>query len=193
MIERVVVVWPCPIEIDICVRSGRRLRPPPQACPVCKSRLAVQGGYNRQLRHRDRIERLWIWRGYCERCDRSHALLPDFVVPHHRDTTDVIFAALDPRISIDVAASTRRGWQARFKRNTDILRCAIGSAAVSFGGQVHTTRIDGLLVALWRAIRRASEMIPSPWRILNIISGGSWASHRVNSSWTPFGRFPRPP
>lgn len=193
MIARVAVVWPCPIAINMCVRAGRQLRPPPQACPSCKAVLAVQGGYNRQLRHRDRIERLWIWRGYCERCDRSHALLPDFVVPHHRDTTDVIFAALDPRISIDVPASTRRGWQARFKLNTDILRSAIGSAAVGFGGQVQNMRVDRLLVALWRAVRRASDMIPSPWRILNIISGGNWARHRVNSSRSPFGCFPRPP
>ncbi len=192
MIARVAVVWPCQIEIDVYVRAGRQLRPPSQACPACKGVLAVQGGYHRQLRHRDRIEQLWIWRGHCKRCDRSHALLPDFVVPNHRDTTDVIFAALDPRIVIDVPASTRRGWQARFKRNSDVLRSALASAAVGFGGRVRDMRVD-LLVAVWRAVRRASDMIPSPWRILNIMSGGSWVRRRVNSSWRPFGRFPRPP
>ena len=116
----------------------------------------MQGGYNRLLRHRDRIERLWIWRGYCKRCVRSHALLPDFVVPFHRDTTDVIFAALDRRVILDVPGSTRRGWQARFNRNTETVRSAIASAAVGFGGQVRDMRIDRLLMALWRAVRRAS-------------------------------------
>lgn len=193
MIADVAVVWPCPFEIDVCVRAGRQLRPPPQSCPTCNAVLTVQGGYNRLLRHRDRIERLWIWRGYCKRCDRSHALLPDFVVAFHRDTTDVIFAALDRRVVLDVPGSTRRGWQARFNRNTETVRSAIASAGVGFGAQVRDMRIDRLLMALWRAVRRASDMIASPWRILNIMSGGSWVRYRVNSSWRPFARFPRPP
>ncbi len=97
-----------------------------------------------------------------KRCVRSHALLPDFVVPFHRDTTDVIFAALDRRVVLDVPGSTRRGWQARFNRNTETVRSAIAAAAVGFGGQVRDMRIDRLLMALWRAVRRASDMIASP-------------------------------
>ena len=187
------VLWPCPVDIDVCVRVGRHLRPPPQSCPDCSGTLIVQGGYNRLLRHRDRVERLWVWRGLCAPCKHSHALLPDFVVPHHLDTTDVIFAALDRRVVMDVPASTRRGWQARFTRNTPILRSACATAAVTFGGRVKEMRVDRLLIALWVAARRMSDMIPSPWRILNIISGGSWVRDRVNSSWPPFGAFPRPP
>ena len=56
----------------------------------------VQGGYNRQIRQGDGVRRLWVWRGYCWPCDVSHALLlVDFVVPHHLDTLDRIFALLN--------------------------------------------------------------------------------------------------
>lgn len=86
------------------------------------------------------------------------------MVPHHRDTTDVIFAALYPRVVLDVPGSTRRGWQARFKRNT-LVRSAVASSVVGFGGQADELRIDRLLIALWRAVRRVSDMIPAELRL----------------------------
>ena len=193
MITVVTVVWPCPVSVEECVRVGRRLRPPSQRCPSCRSGLTVQGGYHRQLRHRDGVYRLWVWRGYCRPCDVSHALLPDFVVPHHLDTLDRIFASLDPRVTVDVPASTRRGWQARFGRNRAILTSGCAAAVVALGGELGELRVDTLLVAVWAAIRRRSDLLPPPWRILNIMSGGSWLRERVNSSWAGVGRFPLPP
>ena len=178
----------------MCVRAGRQLRPPPQSCPDCRGdgarsscRAATTGSYATATASNV----FGVWRGFCKPCRRSHGLLADLVVPHQLDTTDVIFAALDRRVVMDVPASTRRGWQARFTRNTPILRSACATAAVTFGGRVKEMRVDRLLIALWVAARRMSDMIPSPWRILNIISGGSGVRDRVNSSWPPFGAFPR--
>ncbi len=140
-----------------------------------------------------RCARLWVWRGYCGPCDASHALLPDFVVPHHLDSLDRIFASLDPRVTVDVPASTRRGWQARFRRNRAIFTSGCAAAVVALRGELGELHVDSLLLAVWATIRRRSDRVPPPWRILNIMSGGSWIRERVNSSWTAIGSFPLPP
>ena len=82
------VVWACPIPIEQMIRAGRQARPTGLRCPTCRGPLPLQGGYHRRLRHRGVVHRLWIWRGYCQPCDISHGLFPDFVVAHHLDTVD---------------------------------------------------------------------------------------------------------
>ena len=187
------VIWPCPLGIDACETIGRRLRPQAQSCPSCRSTLKIRGGYHRQLRHGDRVRRVWIWRGYCRACSRSHALLPDFVVPHHLDSADQIFASLDDRVDVAVPASTRRGWRTRFDRNRPELLSGCMTAVVTFGGTIGDLRLDTVLIAVWAAVRRQSDLVPPPWRVLNLMSGGSWIRERVNSSWAGIGAFPRPP
>ena len=159
------VVWPCQVKIEVYLRVGRRLRPPVQPCPGCKRPLKIQGGYTRQLRYESSKHELWVWRAYCQACDVSHALLPDFIVAYHLDTTDTIFRAIDPTVRMDLPGSTRRGWRARFRRNLATLESACAAATVAFGGEVpRVLRIDLLIVALWQAIRRRTECIGPPWR-----------------------------
>lgn len=187
------ILWPCPVPIDACLRAVRRVRPPAQRCPTCRTELALQGGYRRRLRHDATTGSLWVWRAYCRACDRSHALLPDFVVAHHLDTSDTIYAAVEHNQAQGVTSSTRRGWQARYRRNTNTLTSACASATARLGGDPHDWRVGQLVVALWVAARRHSYLIPMPWRILNIISGRTWIRERVNSSWGIAGRYPVPP
>lgn len=147
----------CPIKIQACVRAGLQLRPPDQ---VCQSRCwPFRGGYHRQPRLRDRVERFWIWRGYCRRCDQSHVLPPDFVVPPRRhDRHDL----QDPRPSVLVGFPAEPAVAGRPASTAAALslRSAIASNAVGFGGERREVREDRLLVALWCAVRRASKMIP---------------------------------
>ena len=186
-------MWACQIPIEQLIRAGRHARPNGLCCPTCRGSLPLQGGYYRQLRHRGTRHRLWIWRGYCKRCDASHCLFPDFVVAHHLDTVDTIHAAVIGCPTPHVPASTRRGWHARFKRNQPILTSACAATAVALGGDVTELDYPAALIALWAALRRRSERTPPAWRIVNIISGMSWISERVNSSWLIAGMYPRPP
>lgn len=193
MIARVGVVWPCQIEIDVYVRAGRQLRPLSQACPACK------GGAGRAGRlppsapsprpDRTALDLAWPFANPATgptRCSRTSSSRITETRPTRSTlcSTPVSSWTFPPQ---PVAAGTP------VSSNSDVLRSAPASAAVGFGGSVRDMRVDRLLVALWRAVRRASDMIPSPWRILNIMSGGSWVCHRVNSSRRLFGHFPRPP
>jgi Domain of unknown function (DUF6431) len=188
------VVWPCPRRIAQYISAGR-LRPPPQRCPACRRGLRLQGGYQRSIRHAGQHHRIWIWRAYCAPCDTSHALLPDFVVAHHLDTTDTIYAAVTHHPTPDVPPSTQRGWRARFRRNTTTLVSASAATTIVLVGDVTSTSssLDDTLVRLWFAARRKTDLLPPRWRILNIISGSTWIRDRVNSSWLIVGVYPRPP
>lgn len=186
-------MWPCSYPIAALERAGREARPPVQRCPSCRAELRVQGGYPRALRHAGRRYRLWIWRGYCRACDVSHALLPDVIVAHHLDSVDTIHHAVTGGATPDVAASTRRGWRARFRRNQRILESACMATTIALGGDVTDFDYPHVLAALWAAVRHRSEMTPPVWRIVNIISGMSWIRERVNSSWAIVGVYPRPP
>lgn len=188
------VVWPCPKSILEMVDAARELRPPLQRCPSCRFELRLQGGYERRIRHLGHIHRLWIWRGYCRGCDRSHALLPDTLVANHLDTVDTIYAVVELSRPVLVPASTQRGWRARYRRNRVVLASGAAATAVAVGGDPgNDWRLGHLLMVVWLAARRRTDRIPNRWRILNIISGSTWMRERVNSSWLITGTYPRPP
>ena len=113
----------------------------------------------------------------------SHALFPDVIVAHHLDSVETIHTAVTGGATPDVPASTRRGWQARFRRNQHILESACAATAIALGGDVTEFGYPHVLAALWVAVQRRSDMTPPVWRIVNIISGMSWIRERVNSSW----------
>lgn len=64
-----------------------------QTCPGCGQRLGGWGGYWRWPRG-SCTQRLWIRRGRCSSCRRSHALLPDFLLDRRLDDAEVIGRAL---------------------------------------------------------------------------------------------------
>lgn len=188
------VVWPCSKPILAIVRAGKALRPPAQRCPVCRVDISLQGAYKRRVRHEGRVHQIWIWRGYCGGCDRSHALLPDTLVAHHLDTVDTIYATVENTRPVLVPASTQRGWKQRYRHNRALLVSGSAATVVALGGDPgNDWRVDHLLVALWLAARRKTDLLPPCWRIVNIVSGGTWISKRVNSSWLIAGTYPRPP
>ena len=84
-------------------------------------RLGGWSGYWRWVRGPD-TGRLWIRRGRCSRCLRSHALLPDFLLERRLDAVEVIGHALALGIvgglgvrsvadRVEVPMTTARGWR----------------------------------------------------------------------------------
>lgn len=185
------VVWPCRQSIDGYIRAGRRVSVPALACPQCRAVLASGGGYHRQLRWRNRRHLIWIQRGYCRRCNVSHALLPDFVVANHLDTVDDIADAVQG-LPTPLPAGTVAGWRRRYRNNTSALNAGIAAVVVAHGAWPNLRHSIAEKLAMLHSVleTRHQEDFPTPWRLLNVISGMSWIGHRVKSFWAGVGRVP---
>src|SRR5712692_10100739 len=90
------IVWRCPLDVSAYLALGQQIEVGEHACPGpdCeRRRLGGWSGYWRWVRGPG-TERLWIRRGRCSRCLRSHALLPDFLLERRLDQVEVIGQAL---------------------------------------------------------------------------------------------------
>jgi hypothetical protein len=121
-------------------------------------------------------------------------LLPDFVVAHHLDSADTIAAAVHCLADAAVPASTVAGWRRRWRANHDDLVVGASAALVASSGVAPTGRLassmPALVGALWLAARDRARTSPTPWRLLNLMTGTTWLAHRVNSSWAGVGLVP---
>jgi transposase-like protein len=184
------IVWPCRLSVAEYAAAGKRIDVPAQACPGCGIALTGWSGYWRWLR--DGIERhIWIARGRCARCRRTHALLPDFVHARRLDAVDVIGAALESGIGgagmrgvadrLGLAHSTARDWRRRHRARAPALLAHLAAVAVSLGAElrdlpagVEAAALHALR-ALWEQVaRRLPRRSPPPWRLWDLVCGG-WA------------------
>ena len=95
------IIWPYPSSLSSYVMAGQQVAVPPQRCPSCVRWLVGWGGYWRWLRAPLLVERIWIRRGRCSACRRSHALLPDLVLVRRLDGVERAVAgeAFDRRLA----------------------------------------------------------------------------------------------
>jgi hypothetical protein len=117
------IVWPCPLAVSAYLALGQHVEMGDQACPGCGQRLAGWGGYWRWIRGPG-TEQVWIRRGRCTSCRRSHALLPDFLLERRLDEVEVIGRSLALHVTglsmrnvaehLAVPMTTAREWQRRF-------------------------------------------------------------------------------
>jgi hypothetical protein len=127
------------------------------------------GGYWRWLRAPLLIERIWIRRGRCAVCRRTHALLPDLVLARRLDEVAVIGHGMALKImtnlglrpialQLDVPHTTVRTWWHRFRARspTTLAHCsalvvALDGTAVMLGNDCERGALDALQVAWQRA------------------------------------------
>ena len=199
------IVWPCRLSVAEYAAAGKRIDVPVQACPDCGRTLTWWSGYWRWLRDR-MVHRIWVRRGRCRPCRRTHALLPDLVHERRLDTVEVIGEALEHSIGgrgmrkvaarIGVPTATARDWRRRHRTLAPELLARFAELAVRLGDDLADlpstleAAVLAALAAAWaRARDRSSEGIASMWRFWNVICGGralgTNTSPHLGAAFTP--------
>jgi hypothetical protein len=198
----VAIIWPYPSSPSSYVTAGQQVVVPPQRCPSCLRRLVGWGGYWRWLRAPLLVERIWIRRGRCSTCLRSHALLPDLVLVHRLDAVEVIGDGLVRKLTsglglrliaeqLAVPHTTLRSWWRRFRVRSPMLLAQWTALAVALDGTwvdvnaVTSERaaLESLSVAWRRARARFGERVGDPWSFWSRISGGQALGTHTTSPW----------
>jgi hypothetical protein len=199
----VAIIWPYPSAPSSYVSAGQQVAVPPQRCPTCQRWLVRWGGYWRWLRAPLLVERIWIRRGRCSTCRRSHALLPDLVLARRLDVVDVIGRGLATSLTsrlglrpiseqLAVPHTTLRSWLERFRARSPMLLAQCSALAVALDGSAvnvsagaarERIALDVLSVVWQRAVARFGERIGSPWSFWSRISGGQALGTHTTSPW----------
>src|SRR5689334_17831887 len=159
------------------------------------------GGYWRWLRAPLLIERIWIRRGRCRVCHRTHALLPDLVLARRLDEVTVIGRGLASKViadvglrgiaeHLDVPHTTVRTWWRRFRARspTMLAHCsalgvALDGTAVMLATTGDRAAVEALQVAWQRAQIRFGAAVGKLWRFWSRISGGQALGTNTTSPW----------
>ena len=138
-------IWACALSPSSYVAAGKSVVVPALRCPTCLVWLMRWGGYWRWLRAPLLIERIWIRRGRCAVCRRTHALLPDLVLARRLDGVAVIGRGIALRVitnvglrpiatQLDVPHSTVRTWWHRFRTRSPTTLAHCSALAVALVG-----------------------------------------------------------
>ena len=182
------IVWHWPADVKAYTHAGRDVGAPEIGCPDCRVALSWWGGYWRWARCGQAM-RIWIHRGRCGNCGRTHALLPDFLLVKRLDTVEVIGAGLERGIAgrgmrkvaaeAEVPESTARDWRYRYRARAEDLLAVFGALAVELGDglkELPTTAEAAALTALTVAWERAKARWPGRvggcWRFVSAVCGG---------------------
>ena len=194
------IVWRCPLDVSAYLALGQQIEVGEHACPGsgCGRRLGGWSGYWRWVRGRG-TGRLWIRRGRCSRCLRSHALVPDFLLERRLDEVDVIGRSLALSIvgglgvrrvadRLGLPMTTARGWRRRFQLRAPALAAALVAVAVQLdpapvllASEGETAVLEALGATWQRAQKRFGERAPGAWRLWSLISGG----HALGTNRSP--------
>jgi hypothetical protein len=180
------------LDVSAYVALGQQVEVGKHACPGpdCEQRrLSGWSGYWRWVRGPG-TQQVWIRRGRCSRCLRSHALLPDFLLERRVDTVEVIGQALALGIvgglgmrsvanRLGVPMATARGWRRPFQVRAPVLAAALVAVAVQLdptpvllAGQGESAVLEALGAAWQRTRSRFGERVPAVWQFWSLISGG---------------------
>jgi hypothetical protein len=182
------IVWPWPLAVSAYLALGRQIEVGDHVCPGCGQRLAGWGGYWRWVRG-SVTEHMWIRRGRCASCRRSHALLPDFLLERRLDEVEVIGHSLALHVTgvsmrkvaehLAVPMTTVREWQRRLQVRAPTLAATfvafavrLDPAAVLLAANGESAALEALGAAWQRARARFGDRVPVVWRFWSLISGG---------------------
>lgn len=189
------IVWLCVLSVSEYAAAGKKIDVPEQSCPDCGRRLGGWSGYMRPVRA-GRDFRIWIRRGQCRPCNKTHALLPDFVLERRYDAVEVIGGALETSIGgrgikkvaedIGVPHSTVRDWRRRHRARAPTLVQYFADQASRIGAAVgHVPKVAEqaalwLLKVLWQKARELLADVGGLWRFWNAVCGGEALGTNTN-------------
>ena len=184
------IIWPCTLPPSGYAAAGKHVAVPLKRCPECLGWLMRWGGYWRWLRAPLLVERIWIRRGRCPVCRRSHALLPDLVLARRLDQVAVIGEGLSLKVVsgrglrpiseyLGVPHTTARTWWRCFRIRSSMMIAGCTALAVSLDGTVvmlNTTgeraALEALGIAWQRVQARFGDRVGQMWAFWTRISGG---------------------
>ena len=151
-------------------------------CPDCqKQSLAPHGQYWRGLRLEDEKHRLPVLRLRCRHCQKTHAVLPDFVAPYRHHAMPVIEAAVlavvENGTSVEEVAgagqdeTTVKRWVKTYRYVAPAVTGVLASLLLRLKNKVLSlTQLSG---SLWQQIKRFLESLgdiagSSSWGKINI-------------------------
>jgi hypothetical protein len=158
------------------------------------------GWYTRPVRvSADLVHRIEVRRARCGACERSHALLPDFVTWGRLDAVEVIGPALETMCAgagargvaraLGLGRTTVRNWRRRFARRAGLLAVgfcryvvAIGDLAPRLSGSPEVVAVAAARAA-WQAARRRFDGVGGRWRLANAVVGGHLLSPNMDPPW----------
>jgi hypothetical protein len=192
------IVLPCSMTPSEFAAAGREVEMPRPHCPNCSARMSFWGFYSRPLRIGDEI-RLLVHRARCSSCRRTHALIPDFVVPGRLDGIEVIGPGIEQMANeattlavaqrAGVPYTTARGWRRRFVSRAELLASGFLAATVALGDLVPRLPAGVVEIALCAikavgsASRRRLGAVGDNERIANLVVGGHLLSTNTNPPW----------
>ena len=188
------------MDVESYETAGKKIGAPRRSCPDCGGPLIYWSGYLRFMRGGERSHRIWIRRCRCQRCARSHALIPSFLLIRRFDPAAVIGAALVRSVSgaglrtvaaaFDVPHTTVRDWRWRFRARAPVLAAGFGSLAVGLGGTALELSANPEVAALqamagaWsQARRRFGASTPGPFGFASVVSGGALLATNTTPPW----------
>ena len=168
--------------------------------------MVFWSGYSRFVRHEGGAHKIWVPRGACVRCGRTHALLPAFVALKRLDSIESIGAALESVASgedgvrpaakrLGVPHTTVRGWVRNFGRRAASVALSFAALAVELGGEAVTPRGDprrdalAVMTVAWKAACALPGWLAvSAWRFCSSVCGGTLVAINTNSPYLLVGR-----
>jgi len=154
-------------------------------CPACAGELGCWGCYVRRVRVGRARFRMRVRRARCPVCERTHALLPGFLLARRLDAVDAIGCALEMAVegrgyrpiaaALGRAPTTVRGWLRRLRLRTDLLRgWFVGLAVEMAEPPARAPPATSPLGLLVRAI--ADAFLAARLRLgPGAVTGGVWA------------------
>ena len=199
------IVWPCSMSVDAYARAGRAVEVPRPECPSCSTPMAWWSGYRRYVRDSGGCYRIFVPRVRCRSCEKTHAVLPAFVLVGRLDVVESIGEVMaevaagrsgvrPPAERLSVPHTTARGWWRRFRAGAGRWAAAFAALAVELGGWAVIPAVEagaGALAAMaaaWRAVvGLPGWSVLGAWRFVSMVAGGRLIATNTDSPWLLVG------
>jgi transposase-like protein len=199
------IVWPCPVPVESYAAAGRGVEVPRPDCPSCSSSMSWWSGYRRHVRVEGVCHRIFVPRVRCGSCEKTHAVLPAFVLVGRLDVAESVGQVLaevavgrsgvrPPAARLGVPHTTARGWWRRFAAGATRWAVALSALAVELGEAAvrplsSPTRWALAAVGVaWRAATGLPGWAQvGVWRFVSAVTGGKLIATNTDSPWLIVG------